>query len=254
MTNYGRLALLTLSLATAGWAQPHYAYNVGLTTSHYTYKEPGVSGPAFAQYSGSLYGVFANSTVTLDRTYLESDITLTTGRLHYTSATTGKLGGVVNNTVELRAVGGYQLTPFLTPYIGVGYRYLANNSEGRVTDNGYNGYDRQSAYTYSPVGVQIRQGNDQWSFVGKAEYDFLWSGKQVSGLPGGDVTNRQKNGHGARGSLHLVRIGTRWDIFVEPFLVYWSIADSDWVILGDYRLQEPKNTTKEVGVRFGISF
>ena len=184
-----------------------------------------------------------------------------------------KNSGTINNindwNLEFRGTGGYdfKLTDsfILTPYFGAGYRYLNDDSSGKISSSNAAGYERESNYLYSPVGVEgIFSKWQGWKLGFSAEYDIFWRGWQKSHLSDanrnfGDVSNTQDSGYGIRGSLKLQKTGEVIDFIVEPFIRYWQIdrsKDSDvtysGVIVG-YGY-EPKNNTTESGVKVGVKF
>jgi len=61
--------------------------------------------------------------------------------------------------LEFRGLAGYDFpvskASFLTPYAGIGYRYLNDDSSGKVASTGALGYERESNYIYSPIGVKF---------------------------------------------------------------------------------------------------
>jgi len=184
-------------------------------------------------------------------------------------------------TWESRAVIGYdvalQETVTVTPYIGLGYRYLMDDNGGETIYYGHTGYwtyDRESKYIYMPIGFDIvRKLADRWTIGLNLEYDIFLDGEQTSHFEDGPAgsnydtaVNEQDEGYGLRGSLRLVREGTRMDFVIEPFARYWHIKDSEITFLtsGGQHIEvspgyylvgiEPNNRTWEFGIRAGIRF
>lgn len=128
-----------------------------------------------------------------------------------------------------------------------------------TTSTGALGYERESNYFYSPVGLEfMTQVTNKWSFGTMLEYDHFWRGWQKSNLSGvnrnyNDLENTQDDGYGLRASLKALRHGENMDFIVEPFVRYWNIKQSDnkdityagTVIGFGY---EPKNNSTEFGV------
>lgn len=171
----------------------------------------------------------------------------------------------------------------LVPYFGLGIRYLNNGLEAIPArmdgaDEYLSGYNRESQYVYLPVGGDLKLDLPAgWHVALNLEYDHLLRGRQQShledsrALDGTDygyenLVNSQNKGYGARASLKLAKnITKNFNIYVEPFVRYWSIEDSDiqWVQQNGSLIcegnvcaagQEPSNTTKEVGVKIGVGF
>jgi hypothetical protein len=181
----------------------------------------------------------------------------------------GTIDDIPNFFIETRGLAGLDFntteTVTLTPYIGLGYRYLNDDSSGKLTTTGAAGYERESNYFYLPLGIEGKiQMGDEWSITPTAEYDIFILGQQASHLGDanpsfGDVTNDQNSGYGVRGSVKILKTGEKVDLLIEPFVRYWNIDKSNdsnvtysGVIVG-YGY-EPKNNTTEIGVNFGIKF
>jgi hypothetical protein len=61
----------------------------------------------------------------------------------------------------------------------------------------------------------------------------------------------QNTGYGLRLSGKVSKkIDAKTSVFIEPFIRYWDIANSD--IINGYL--EPKNNTVEYGAKIGVSF
>jgi hypothetical protein len=147
------------------------------------------------------------------------------------------------------------------PYLGCAFKGLFN----RVNDYDYikdgdpakiRGYDRYSMYLYIPLGIILRSELDNdWLFSLNPEFDLLFIGQQTSGIDtngnGEALKNTQDGGYGFRVSSKVSKkIGYKFAVFLEPFVKYWNIANSD--IVNGYL--EPKNNTVEYGVKVGITF
>lgn len=176
--------------------------------------------------------------------------------------------------LEMRALLGkdYLVSDnvLITPYLGFGYRHLYNPVNGRQTDKGAWGYDRRSYYYYLPIGFSVKMPNiyGSWSGAFNVEYDYFLRGVQLSDLNEAtpyigteypNISNRQNDGYGVRGSFRMMYSTPKIDFYVEPFIRFWNIEDSNvkhdvnhsgvassWI--------EPHNTTKEIGSKFGLQF
>jgi hypothetical protein len=179
---------------------------------------------------------------------------------------------------EIRGLIGYDFRTspnfFITPYFGVGYRYLKSDP-----DNPFIGttstrlYERESNYFYSPIGINFTSLTEGgWMFVANGEVDFLWYGLQKSNLsrtfPYDDAENEQDSGSGycLRASLRIQKRFESVSLAIEPFVRYWHIKESDWeqVTSGGVPVTnpsgdllyvfEPKNTTTELGCLLTVQF
>jgi len=166
---------------------------------------------------------------------------------------------------ELRGLAGYdfslsETSTIITPYIGVGYRYLNDDMSGMTTTTGDAGYERESNYFYSPIGIEVTVNSENgWSIGGAFEYDHFWWGKQKSNMgsvPGYyNIENDQEKGYGLRGSIKLKKKNEIIDFKIEPFIRYWNIEDSEITADPEGRLWiEPENHSIEYGLSFKFSY
>ena len=89
------------------------------------------------------------------------------------------------------------------------------------------------------------------------------NGVIIGGIPYDLEPNRntQDEGYGLRAGLKLEKVFGAVGVFMEPFIRYWRIQDSDVgskqvsglpvAVNGFY---EPKNYTYEYGLKVGVSF
>jgi len=178
---------------------------------------------------------------------------LAAGEVDYTSNGTGTMAGIPDYQFETT---GYFGLPFegsnyrITPFGGLGYRYLLNASGLRLSSTGHSGYDRESRYLYAPLGINIESSpvnNSYWEFRG--EYLNFISGQQTSHLSQvgsnySDSTKNQDEGSGIKLSYkyHFDR-----NFAIEGYSDYWDIADSKPDASGNF--YEPRNSTSETGIR-----
>ncbi|MFC1510623.1 hypothetical protein ACFL49_03080, partial [Candidatus Omnitrophota bacterium] len=188
------------------------------------------------------------------------------GLLDYDSEGTGESQNDPYHVLELRGLVGRDLATFkntlITPYLGFGYRYLKDDSGGTTTSTGHASYDRESNYFYIPIGVEsYHQLTETFALKLTAEYDHFLFGRQISHLedasPYYETTkNDQKDGYGARGSIRLIKQFENVDLYIEPFVNFWKIEDSErsnvifnGVVIGTGI--EPDNNTTEYGFKLG---
>jgi len=239
---------------------PVHSFDIGLEAFYKEYKEPDVMNE-----KGMMYGIGLAYTYH-DKVMFKASLLVAYGEVDYENS--GKLDGIPNQHWELRGLLGYDFaidpTFTITPYIGLGYRVLRDDSSGMITSTGARGYNRESNYFYSPVGVSIiKVLPEGWTFAAEAEFNYLWYGKQYSDLSGAnplypDVDNQQDQGYGIRGAIRIEKKFTYTSILFEPFIRYWHISQSDDTIFSAggtiYRGYEPKNETTEIGAKVGIKF
>lgn len=265
-----RLSALVLASATvlacgAGYAQETGASNplltrggweIGGQIAHYRYEEPN-----FMKLTGERVGAVGAYTFTdPSRVYGRIDLRVSYGSLDYESVGTGTLDDVPDWIVEARAVVGRDYLTgervALSPYIGLGYRYLYDDLRG-YSSTGAVGYRRYSRYVYIPLGLTARfYAGERWVLAPTVEYDWFLGGHQQSklsdtGLGFSNVTNDQDHGRGFRAYLMLEN--GRWAF--GPWFHYWKIKDSDvQPIGGGFVGMEPENSTREYGVELRFRF
>lgn len=112
-------------------------------------------------------------------------IGLSSGEVDYSSPGSGDLNNIPDFMAEFRFLLGADVpaseASFLTPYTGIGYRYLNDDSSGMTSTTGASGYERESNYFYSPAGIEAFYLPGEWLVSGDdLEYDIFWRGKQIS--------------------------------------------------------------------------
>jgi len=244
--------------------QQRGGWELGPEISHISYREPG-----YMRERGLMYGISASYTHhTNNKFMLKADGKFSYGQVRYKGS--GNISGINDYILEGRGLVGYDLsvtegtTGIL--YTGFGYRYLFDDLGGKTSSTGALGYDRESTYYYSPIGIDVvTEINDHWSAGLTAEYDFFWSGVQKSHLEDllaglNTLNNNQKSGYGLRGSIRLQKKGNKVDFVVEPFIKYWDINASDFKAVTYTGIpiglvgQEPKNNSTEIGCKLSVKF
>ncbi len=256
---------------------------LGTELFHYTYREPGVMRQKNFMYGihgllthrlreHNAWGDWKRNMMIFNMFRFEGRFAY--GELDYESESSGTDDGRPNYSAEFRVLMGcdFPVRPSmrLTPFLGVGFRYLLDDGGGRLTSTGAVSYDRESNYWYIPAGVEsLVQLNKHWSLEWSAEYDYLLYGLQKShigdagayihhyaGYP--DVENKQDAGTGLRGSIRAVYHQPRIDIAIEPFIRYWAIEKSKTKTVSHNGVTEvwwePKNNTTEFGLKFGLRY
>jgi hypothetical protein len=258
-------AALLAAVSTGAPAQDTAPYNplltrpgweVGGQVAKYHYEEPD-----FMNLKGNRGGAVGAYTFTnARRVYSRIDLRASYGKLKYESQGTGTASDIPDWIVEARAVIGRDYlrgeSIALSPYIGLGYRYLYNDLQG-YSSTGAVGYRRYSHYVYVPLGLTARfRTGERWVVAPTVEYDVFLGGRQYSqlsdtGIGYSDASNKQKHGYGYRAYLMLEN--GRWAF--GPWLHYWKIKDSDVVPIGLGKVAlEPENWTREYGVELRYRF
>jgi hypothetical protein len=246
---------------------PKHSWDLGTEISYIRYKEPGVM-----EEKGMMHGIvgsyaYRGELFKLQRCMLKAEGKFAYGQVDYKNS--GTLDNIDDYILEFRGLGGYDFSVFtastLTPYIGIGYRYLNDDTSGMTTSTGALGYERESNYLYSPIGVEIITPlRNDWSVGATLEYDYFWKGIQKSHLSDAiaglsDVENDQNDGYGIRGSVKFQKKGGKLDFVIEPFIRYWNIKKSkETVITYSGTIigygYEPKNNSTEIGCKLAVKF
>ncbi len=262
---------------------PANTYEVGVEIFDYTYREEG-----FMKLDGSMTGLYGAYTHRfrenppiasmkeifsgIDRlNFIRLDSRYSRGTdIKYRSEGTGQIENETHFTYETRLVFGadYPLADrpiTVSPYGGIGYRYLMDDNGGRQSTTGAWSYDRESQYVYIPLGVDIiRAFENGWDIGVNLEYDLFIDGEQESHFETFDaryssVVKDQNEGYGVRGSIKFIKRMEKVNLSIEPFTRYWHIEQSELGartfngVVDSYWI-EPNNRTWEFGVKAGVQF
>jgi hypothetical protein len=265
------LLLISILLLPLGYvaAQPtpenlktQSANQLGLTISGFVYDEPSLAIRMTAINMGVEYlGTYAFQ----NDWFALGQIDYNNGSVKYSGS--GTASGIPQYYVNLKAALGHDFVFngfVLSPFIGIGYRYLNQAFGGVTTSTGAPGYDRRSTYNYIPIGIihRVAVNDNKAKLETTLEYNYLLSGNQYSGLAAanpvlGNQNNAQNSGYGI--NLTILYKQDQWGF--GPYYKYWNIADSqinttNFVASGiRYSgFYEPANTTNEFGLKLTYSF
>lgn len=256
--------IVGVSKGFAGQLQRH-SWEVGAILSKFTYEEPGLM-----KDEGFFYGIEGAYTFRNQKNLMiKVESRYSYGKVDYESAGSGTMDNINDYIFEIRGLAGHDFPiskiSTITPYIGLSYRYLNDDSSGRLSSTGASGYERESNYYYMPIGMETVTELKSGLILGMIiEFDYFWKGKQITHLsdvdPGyNNMKNNQNNGYGFRGSLKFLWKDEHNEYIVEPFIIYWNINDSEWDLITldglfyGYGL-EPANETTEMGLNITIRF
>jgi len=285
-------------------SSPLTNFEWGLETFHHRYKEPGIM-----KQDGMLYGLqasytartsFFNKDVDRFRDHFGERDKLNMfkvegmaafGSVDFESETIGNHKGRENFIAEIRGLAGYDFPVvddlLLTPYVGIGYRYLKDRSPGRILPftsfSGAFSFERVSTYFYVPFGMTMtKMMQSGWTMELSMEYDLLLRGSQKNDYSDGgfkviDIEGntfvldaldfKQEEGFGIRGSTKFFIEKESVGFFVEPYFRYWKIRDSETkqftsgsILWFDSTLtvrregNQPANSTTEIGLKLGLHY
>ena len=252
----------------------HY-FEMGSEFFSYHYKEPELT----VDVKGPMYGIYGlyefrpddkESAIINDVINMyKLDGRFSYGSVDYSSDPSGTSDNIDDYAWEIRGAAGYDfwVTPRnrITPYGGLGFRYLYDGGGGKETSLGDFGYDRVSHYLYGALGADsLNQIASGWQLGANLEGDILLWGRQDSYLSDvdaftyPDLKNKQKRGFGLRGSVKLIKEAGTVNLLIEPFIRYWHIKNSDLTTaigpgIAETGL-EPNNNTTEFGAKLGIQY
>lgn len=252
--------LLAVMLLTTGVSAGDYEFEFGISSYQHKYFEPGIMSE-----KGRLTGI-KGSVAYRNSFFAKIEAENGKGKIEYNG--TGKTEGVPDNFYSFRGLLGKDILRGnyrFTPYIGLGRRYLNDNSANMISDTGGIGYERESKYTYIPIGIEMKYQMFGWAINPSIEYDYFLEGRQTSHmayltpiLAGTyyDFTNKQNDGRGFRASLKFLKdITKKTSLALEIFYRQWDVDDSTiWVAPDLTGWYEPQNRTRQLGVGVSIIF
>ena len=250
--------------AANGFAESlqRHAFELGAELSYIKYEEPGVM-----EEKGVMSG-FSGSYTYYDNYMLKAEGRFSVGQVDYegqlSDGTPYNIDDIDDYMLELRGLAGYGFPVFessvLTPYVGLGYRYLNDDLSSDPA-----GYERESNYFYSPIGIESSTPMENGWVVGLTlEYDYFWKGIQISHLSDfssafNDVENDQNDGYGLRGSVKFKKEIEKLNLIIEPFIRYWDIDRSEDATITFAGAvwgygYEPENDSTEIGIKVAVGF
>lgn len=182
---------------------------------------------------------------------------VTAGRTHYQ----GRNAGVQRKKyykARMEGLLSYRVNDLVSPFVGLGFRFVHDDSGGHPSANGGIAYDRQNYLLYLPFGFQI---DPVENLSIKAQGNAVLRGWQISYLKDTNPNyqtahNDQDKGWGFDVTANY-KVTESWSMY--SFYRYWSIDRSDRdcgtvATVGYVCWWEPDNTTKELGVGIAYRF
>jgi hypothetical protein len=227
--------------------------SLGLELFPYLYQEPNLM-----RMDGNFYGINGSYSYYLNEDYfLRAEIRLAKGNTKYFSYETGSMKNTPNRLLESRILCNKSLKySFLdiSPFVGFGFRYKGDNSNRKISTTGHTGYLRASNYYYVPVGLSMNYNlQADWSLDILGEYDILLKGRQKSYF-NNTLIHSQSKGYGLRSEISLNHAFDKYIFSIGPYINYWKIQSSNIINLDGKSFYEPKNTTREVGIKIKFTF
>jgi hypothetical protein len=261
------LTAAVLGVGSAASAQATKGLELGLQAFAYDYEESFEGGSIRDE------GRMAGFTVEYGRPVggfsFDARFRYAQGEIDYLSSDGERLDDVAQAVGQLELLAGRPIRTApgvsLTPYVGIGARALIDDSGGRTTQSGFQGYDREVSYSYVPIGVALRaeraggqalQLTAQYNWVVGGEVESRFSQIDPE-LP--DVTVEFEDGRGLELSAMVSTPLRRGRIGIGPFLRRWDLEQSTSFVVsepgvGTVELFEPPNETTELGLRLVYGF
>ncbi|MDY6836703.1 MAG: autotransporter outer membrane beta-barrel domain-containing protein [Thermodesulfobacteriota bacterium] len=274
--------LFLLFLSSSAFAEKtestasRHAFQIGLVAAYFEYDEDSVN----VEMDGPMYGISGSYTYH-NKTMIHVGLEYSRGDLNYDGAyvdyrdfsesVTPDRTDAVDWKVECRWLIGYDCLirskHVVTPFLGIGYRYLNDHLEGSVYDElVIESSKREISYWYSPIGFMTHSPlSDNWTWGLTLEYDLFWDGK-VEGRYAFSIPELdQDSGFGLRFSLRFNRrLADHYAFSIEPFIRYWDIdqSETEFFVLpksyGDpspvFGYFEPENDTTSYGLQISLVF
>ena len=170
---------------------PEHSWEIGTEWSDFTYKEPGVMKDEGTMQGINFSYTYRGWSVPEDSVFdsvFDGRMSRIEGRYSWGEVdyqNSGTIDNVDDYIYEIRGLLGFDYSflkaSILTLYLGFGYRYLNDNTSGRISSTGAHGYKRESNYYYVPAGIEIITDLDKGWFLGATlEFDIFMQGKQKS--------------------------------------------------------------------------
>ena len=262
------LALLATASASA-WCQagPHarttfvggLQFEVGLTAYQETYREVNASGERIMQEKANMAGIQATATLPL-HTEWQARVKgeWVRGETKYTGSPWGGTYGDLRASGIDREKFEVQAEALFSPSSLPGTAFFAGLAARRLTDDLQQmpgGYERTNTAYFGTLGVEHRLAiSPQWTLKPAVRYLHLIDGTQKAALEGG-IRLQQNDGHGVDLSATLEQVRADGSgLRVRPFWRYYKIGASDKFYVPGGAYEEPKNTTRELGVDVSWKF
>ncbi len=255
-----------LALTAPVQAQTRPGFEIGAEILDYKYRER-FEGETIVKDDGTFIGLRASYVETLaNGWFLRAASTTTFGKVDY-SSDDGRIENVPQTLGQLEFHAGRDFLiggkTTLTPFTGIGGRALRDNSGGKETELGLQGYDREIGYAYVPLGLAASVPLRHMKLDFSVQYNWIVNGTAESKLSGldpdaPDIELDLEEGHGVEASAMLTIPVGRNAVRFGPFLRRWSVDRSKSEFFEDEEFEieifEPANKTTEVGVRVAFAF
>ena len=156
-------AVIFLLSGGLGLAEPFRQHTFGISPEVYRaeYEEKEINVRVHGvMYGGSAFYAYHHDTENNDW-MMKFEGRGAYGEVDYSSDRSGSMDSIPDYTYEMRFLLGYDIHRedgiIYTLYAGVGYRYLNDDTSNMVTTENARGYERESNYFYSPLGIEAHK-------------------------------------------------------------------------------------------------
>lgn len=248
-------------------ANSSFEYTIGSEFYKETYREYTNGDQILMQERGNLwsftgmikYHFNPQHALSLDGRYSKGQITYTGQGQDENGNNTG-YGSIVDHNIPRYVYNinlKYTYTLPISPTIdlllepGIGYRVL-HDLKSRIDSEDYDRKNRL-VYAHLGLGLNINLGHN-FSFSPSIAYNQLIRGRQYSFEPKeGKITHKQHNGRGIDIDLLVSKqFSNQHKLGIGPFYRSWKIFDS--TVSSIDNSIEPKNRTREVGLKINYTF
>ena len=248
---------------------------IGISISDYEYREPFKPGSHgfwmdmnAVNYGISYLGIYKFN----DNWFALADLGYKSGKDDYDSSGSGFDKGIHKEIFEGKIAIGrdFAFDSFvLSPYIGLGHRYLNSKWRGKTSSGGIV-YGRENRLFLLPIGITHKMNLRADSLLQtQFEFNQLLRGNQRSNfsetqylanvIRWDNTDNPQKEGYGLKASTKYKK--NNWSI--GPYAEYFRIKKSNIVLQTKitvdsgtqlFWIHEPENYTKEYGLKASYTF
>lgn len=277
LTTHSLVALLSLQSVPAQEPNPQefkHTFSVGLESFNYHYDET-VNKKKFMDIKGLEFGINGSYQLTYkDSFFVRPEGRVTYGFTEYSQPNDplGNQPHIPDFLFETRLLTGWHFHPIkpltIAPYTGIAYRQKENDGSQVKGKDNLGGHKRVNKLWYLPLGLRGQYDlNNRWFVQGVAEYAFLLKGEQLSydtTIYPSPLSFKQKKGYGLKGELLTGYNFDKVSVSAGPYVHYWNINrtknegysakdDRGRIYTGGLAC-EPKNSTKELGLKVNFIF
>jgi hypothetical protein len=257
----------------AAQAQTRGGFEAGVEVFDYSYRER-FEGETIVYDDGLFGGFHLNYVETIGGgLFLRGKLSAAAGSVDYRSPDPGgdeRIENVGQSVAQLEFHIGIDLPvgggATLSPFTGLAGRALVDESGGKVSTGGLNGYDREIGYAYVPIGLGARVPVGTGAILLIAQYNLVVNGTAESKfseldpeLP--DLKLDLDGGRGFEASVAYQMAVGKHALSFGPFVRHWKLDRSETFTVTNpddpsefIEIFEPRNSTTEVGLRLSFAF